>query len=273
MGDAQMPLDLLLLIYLSAAANGLLIGAISLPLIISRSILFALTMTHSILGGAILGVYLNEVLGISLPVPVTAFLMALILSILVAELSERIFSEDVSIALAVALATTITVVFSYLLAKASSTGLSLAWVYVAGTSAVATLGDLQRTLTGLVITAPLMHLISGEIKYIAFDRDGAEAMGINTRLYRYLFFALGSLAASILSMSIGVLATHVLLAIPGAIAVRFFKRRLFAASYLSATSLSLGGYALAQVMNIPPSGGIGILSAIVVIGMVVARES
>jgi zinc transport system permease protein len=267
-----MPFDLLALIYLSAAANGLLVGAISLPLILSRSILFALTMTHAVLGGAILGVYLNEVLGIALPVPITAFLMALSLSILVAELSGRIFSEDVSIALAVALATTVTVVFSYLLARVSSTGLSQAWAYVAGTSAVATLGDLQRTLTGLAIIAPLIHVINGEIKYIAFDRDGAEAMGINTRVYRYLFFALCSLAASILSMSIGVLATHVLLAIPGAVAVRFFRRRLFSASYLSAACLSLGGYALAQAMNIPPSGGIGILSAIAVLGMVMARE-
>ncbi len=268
-----MPLDLIALTYLSAAASGLLVGAISLPLLISRSTLFALTMTHAVLGGAILGVYLNEALGIGLPIPLTAFLVALMLSILVAELSEKIFSEDVSIALAIALATTITVTFSYLLARVSSTGLSQAWSYVAGTSAVATLGDLQRTLTGLVIIAPLIHLINREMKYIAFDKDGAASLGLNTRAYRYLFFALGSLATSILSTSIGVLATHVLLAVPGALAVRFFHRRLYLASYLSAACLSLGGYAIAQALNIPPSGGIGILSAIAVLGMVMARET
>lgn len=268
-----MPFDLLALIYLSAAANGFLVGAISLPLIISRSTLFALTMTHAILGGAILGIYVNEVLGLGLPVSLTAFLVALMLSILVAELSERVFSEDVSIALAVALATTITVIFSYFLARASPTSLSQAWAYVAGTSAVATLGDFQRTLTSLVVIAPLMHMISGEIKYIAFDRDGAAALGLNTRAYRYLFFALASLAASTLSMNIGVLATHVLLAIPGAVAIKFFRRKLFTASYLLAAGLSLGGYMLAQALNIPPSGGIGILSAIAVLGMVVAREA
>ncbi|MEM1976649.1 MAG: iron chelate uptake ABC transporter family permease subunit [Nitrososphaerota archaeon] len=268
-----MALDLLALIYLSAAANGLLVGAISLPLIISRSTLFALTMTHAVLGGAILGIYVNEVLGVGLPIQLTAFLVALMLSILVAELSEKFFSEDVSIALAIALATTITVVFSYLLARISPAGLSQAWSYVAGTSAVATLSDLQRTLSSLAIIVPLIHMTSGEIKYISFDRDGAAALGLNTRAYRYLFFALGSLAASTLSMSIGVLATHVLLAIPGAIAVKLFRRKLFTASYLSAACLSLGGYALAQALNIPPSGGIGILSAIAILGMVVAREA
>lgn len=267
-----MPLDLLTLIYLSAAANSILVGAISLPLILSRSTLFALTMTHAVLGGAILGIYLNEVFGLGAPVPLTAFLVALALSILVAELSEKVFSEDVSIALAVAVATTITVVFSYLLARISSTGLSQAWAYVAGSSAVATLRDLQMTLTGLIIIAPLIHLIGREIKYIAFDRDGAVALGLNTRVYRYLFFALGSLATSILSMSIGILAAHVLLAVPGALAVRFGRRRLHALSYLSAACLSLGGYALAHVLDIPPSAGIGILSAIAVLGMVIMRE-
>ncbi len=265
-------LDLIVIIYLSAAANGLLVGAISLPLILSRSTLFALTMTHSVLGGAILGVYLNEVFGLGIPVPLVAFLIALALSITVAELSEKIFSEDVAIALVVAIATTITVIFSYLVIQVSSTGLSQAWLYVAGTSAVATLGDLQKSFSALVVVAPLMHLITREIKYIAFDKDGAVAMGLNVRAYRYLFFGLGALATAILASSIGILATHILLAVPGALTVRFARRRLYPLSYLSAIALALGGYLLAQVLRIPPSGGIGILSAIAIIGMVIKRE-
>lgn len=270
--EGEIMIDLMVLIYLSAVVNGLLVGSISLPLILSRSSLFALTMTHSVLGGAILGVYLNEVFGLNIPVPAVAFLVALALAILVAELSERIFSEDVAIALMVAIATTITVVFSYLMIKISLTGASQAWLYVAGASAITTIRDLQRILSALVVVAPLMHLITREIKYIAFDRDGAVAMGLNVRAYRYLFFGLGSLATSILASSIGILATHILLAVPGALTIRLARRKLYPISYLSAVGLALGGYLLAQALRIPPSGGIGILSTMVIIGMVVKRE-
>ena len=265
-------IDLLILIYLSAAAGGLLVGSISLPLILSRGTLFALTMTHSVLGGAILGVYLNAVLGLGIPIPVTAFLTALILSILVAELSGRVFSEDVAIALVVSIATTITVVFSYLVVQVSSTGLAQAWLYVAGSSAIATSEDLQKMLSALVIVAPLMHLITRELKYIAFDLDGAIAMGLNVRVYRYLFFGLSALATSILASSIGILATHILLAVPGALAVKLARRAPYLLSYLSAIGLTLGGFLISQLLRIPPSGGIGILSAFAILGMVVKRE-
>jgi len=265
-------LELILLAYFSAIASGLLVGSISLPLILSRSTLFALTMTHSVLGGAILGVYLNVVFNLGVPAPIIAFITALLLSILVAELSEKIFSEDVAIALVVAIATTITVIFSYLVVQVSSTGLAQAWLYVAGSSAVSTMEDLQKILSALVVVAPLMHLITRELKYIAFDMDGAIAMGLNVRVYRYLFFGLSALATAILASSIGILATHILLAVPGALAIKLTRRMPYLVSYLSAIGLSLGGYAIAQLLNIPPSGGIGILSAITIIGMVVKRE-
>ena len=261
-------LELLLLTYMLAAAGGVVVGAISLPLILSRSTLFALTMTHSVLGGAILGIYLNTALNLGIPVPIIATLTALLLSILAAELSEKIFSEDVAIALTVTIATTITIIFSYLTIQISSTGLSEAWLYVAGTSAIATMDDFQRMLSAAIIIAPLMHLISRELKYIAFDRDGAIAMGLNVRVYRYLFFSLSALATSTLASTLGVLATHVLLAVPGALSMRVSRKSPYIVSYASAVLLALSGYFLAQLIGIPPSGGIGIISALIILGMV-----
>ena len=58
--------------------------------------------------------------------------------------------------------------------------------------------------TAAIIVAPLIHLISRELKYIAFDRDGATAMGLNVRVYRYLFFSLSALATATLSSTLGV---------------------------------------------------------------------
>jgi len=261
-------LELRLLAYAIATAAGVVVGAISLPLTISRSTLFALTMTHSVLGGAILGVYLNAALNLGIPVPITATLTSILLSILAAEFSERIFSEDVATALAVAIATTITIIFSYLTIQLSSTGISQAWLYIAGTSAIATIDDLLRMISAAIVVVPLVHLISRELKYIAFDRDGAAAMGLSPRLYRYLFFSLSAFAASTLASTIGVLATHVMLAVPGALSARLGGRSPYAISYASAILIALSGYLLAQAMGIPPSGGIGIISALMIPGMV-----
>ena len=70
---------------------------------------------------------------------------------------------------------------------------------------------------------PLIRIISRELKYIAFDEDGAKALGLSIRFYRYLFYSLIALAASMLSSTIGVLVTHVIMAVPGALFLRFSK--------------------------------------------------
>ena len=201
-------LNMILLTYGLAVLSGILIGSISMPMVTSRSIMFALTMLHSILGGAILGIYLNIVLGMSIPVPVTATLTAIGLSILAAELIERGFAEDVAIALSVSIATTITIVFSFLAAYLSSTAIAEAWLYIAGTSAIATIDDFSRILTASIIVIPLIHIISRELKYIAFDEDGAKALGLSVRFYRYLFYSLMAEAASLRSSILNFLIDH-----------------------------------------------------------------
>ena len=265
-------LNMILLTYGLAVLSGILIGSISMPMVTSRSIMFALTMLHSILGGAILGIYLNIVSGMSIPVPVTATLTAIGLSILAAELIERGFAEDVAIALSVSIATTITIVFSFLAAYLSSTAIAEAWLYIAGTSAIATIDDFSRILTASIIVIPLIHMISRELKYIAFDEDGAKALGLSVRFYRYLFYSLIALAASILSSTIGVLVTHVIMAVPGAVALRFSKRGSPSISYLTAIGLMVVGYLFARVINIPPSGGVGIFSAMLILVMMAWRR-
>jgi len=265
-------LELLALTYLLAALSGVLVGSVSAPLVMSRSVMLGLTMLHSILGGAILGVYLNVALEWGIPVPLAATLSAIALSILTAELVERRFAEDVAIALSVTVATTITITFSYIASYVSSTAVAEAWTYVTGTSAIATVEDLMKVMVAAVIVIPLMQLIFREFRYIAFDEDGAKALGLNVRFYRYLFYSLTALAAATLSSTIGVLATHVVLAVPGAVALRASRKAYVLTSYFVAVGLMVAGYLLARVVNIPPSGGVGILSVLAIVGVLTRRE-
>ncbi len=260
--------ELLLLTYLLAALSGGIVGSISFPIVMGRSIMFALTLLHSILGGAILGVYLNSALQLSIPIPLVAALTAIGFSILTAELVERRMSEDVATALSVAAATTMTIVFSYLASHISSTAISTAWGYVMGVSAIATEWDITVAAMALIIVAPVIHMILKEFRYIAFDEEGAKSLGLNVRFYRYIFYSLVSAASAVLSSTIGVLVTHVLLAVPGALALRVGRRHILI-TYSASLSIILLGYLMGRLLGIPPSGGVGILSVVVIIGMLV----
>lgn len=261
-------LEFLILSYAVASLSGLLVGSVSTILSTSRSITFGLTLLHSILGGSLLGVYLNSIFNLYLPIPFISTLVAICLSITVGELVERGFSEDMSTAFTVSIATTMTIVFGYLSSQISSVAVSRAWSYIAGTSAISTLEDLIKTTITLIIVLPITHLFFREFKYIAFDEDGSKALGLNIRVYRYTFYSLAAISASILSSTIGVLATHVVLSVPGFLSLKVFKRFSIAFTYLSSIGIMALGYYLASLLSIPPSGGVGLVSIITVLGVV-----
>jgi len=265
-------LDVTLLTYSLALLSGVLVGSISFPLVMSGSVMFGLTLLHSILGGALLGVFLNTVLGLPIPIQFSATLTSIFFSILTAELIQKGLSEDTATAFSVASATTLTIISSYYASSVSSTALAEAWSYVMGSSSIATIDDLFMVFLAILIVAPLTSIILREIRYISFDEDGAKAMGINIRLYRYTFYSLVAIAAATLSSTIGVLVTHVVLAVPGAISVRLTKRSHMPASYLSSVILMLCGYLVARQLTIPPSGGVGLLSTLTIFLLFLTRE-
>ncbi|MCD6564114.1 MAG: metal ABC transporter permease [Thermoproteales archaeon] len=265
-------LEIIALIYLLALLSGILVGSISLPLVMSRNIMFSLTLLHSILGGAILGVFINTMYNLNIPIPLFATFTAIFFSILAAELVEKGFPEDTATAFSVAAATTITIVFSFYASSISSTALAEAWSYVMGASSLATLEDLTKIIVVLIITIPIVHLFWREFKYIAFDPEGAEALGLNVRFYRYLFYSIVAFVSAVLSSTVGVLVAHVILAAPGAFALKIYKKKPVILSYIISTLLMLTGYILARILNIPPSGGVGLTSTILILSMVILRE-
>ena len=265
-------LEIILLTYTLAILSGILIGSVSTPLIMSRSVTFGLTMLHSILGGAILGVFLKIIFSIDVPIPLIATITAIAFSIIAAELIERGFTEDTATAFSVSTATTLTIIFSFYASSLSSTAVSEAWSYVMGSSSLATPEDIFKVFIAIILVVPMVHLLSKEFLYIAFDEEGSKAMGLNVRFYRYTFYSLVALTSATLASTIGVLVTHVVLATPGALSIRMSKKRYAFLSYFIAIAMMLAGYLLARVLNVPPSGGVGLVSTILILLMVIIRE-
>lgn len=270
----MLPIDTLtLVLYSTAVAGGLLVGSISPSLAYSRSVLLGITLMHSVLAGALIGVFINTVLGIPVPPELTAVVLAIAFSILTAEAVNRGVPEDSSIAATVSVSVSITILVTYVVSLTAPLGVSRAMSYVFGTSSIASFEDLLRVGMALVIVAPLSHIFWNEYKYVSFDPEGAEAMGLSVRFYRYLYFALASVATTALAMTLGVLLTHIVISVPGLIALRKKYVYPYRLTYLLGTIVVVGGYVLARFADIPPSGGVGIVaSAIIAYVLVIRRE-
>ena len=156
-------------LYLTALGGGLLAGSISPALAYSRSILLGITLMHSVLAGALVGVYLGSATSLPLSPSIVAVLFAVTASIATAEAVNRGVPEDSAISAVVSIFVAISIIFTYLVATQVPLGVSKAMGYVFGLSSIVTLNDLLRILIALVIVVPLSHLFWYEYKFISFD--------------------------------------------------------------------------------------------------------
>ncbi len=255
---------LTLILYSTALAGGLLVGAVSPSLAYSRSIMLGITLMHSVLAGALAGVYLSTVTGLPIPPEIMAVLFAAVASILTAEAVNRGVPEDSSIAVSVTLSVTLTLILTFYVAFATPLGLAKAMSYVFGTSSLATVEDLFRMGLALIIVVPLTHLFWSEYKYISFDPEGAESLGLSVRFYRYLYYILAAVTVTTLAMSLGVLLTHIIVTVPGLYALRKRYTYPFRLTYILGILMMIGGYGIARYFVLPPSVGVGIVSSIII---------
>jgi len=265
-------LALLAPVYAVAALGGILAGSVSPPLAYSKSVTFGITLMHSVLAGALIGVFLKDVAGIPVSPALTAIALASAISLLTAEAVNRGFPEDAAVAVSVGVSVSIAVVMAFEVSVRTSYGMSEAMGYVFGTAALATWEDVARLAASLILVLPLTHMFWCEYKYLAFDPEGARAMGIHVRAYRYLYFFIAAVAASVLAMSLGVLLAHVVISLPGLMALRLKTPYPFRLSYGVGVSMLVSGYVIAWLLGWPPSGGVGLVAAALIATAMVMRR-
>ncbi len=269
-----MPLinPVLIPLYLSAALGGVLAGSVGPPLAYSRSVTFGITLVHAVLAGALTGVYLHDVLGLQVNPLVTSILIASAMSLLTAEAISKGFPEDAAIAASVSISVSIAIIMTYEVAVSTPYGVSEALSYVFGSALLSTWEDISRLAAACIVVIPLTHIFWCEYRYIAFDPEGAESLGISVRAYRYLYYLMTAVAASTLAMSLGVLLAHVVISIPGLISLRLKTPHPFRVSYPLSISLLLIGYIIAWYLRWPPAGGVGAVSSVLVATSLVVRR-
>ncbi len=131
------------------------------------------------------------------------------------------------------------------------------------------MGDplLARTAEALVALAVgaasvlLAFLTAREIAYIGLDRDDAALSGIRLWLYDLTLYTLIGVTVMSLVRVVGFVIEHVLLLIPGALAVAAGGRSYETVTLSIGTTLLASGLGLliAIILNLSPSGVIGLL--------------
>ena len=243
--------------------SGLTVGYLSPMITLSRIVMLNLALVHAVFAGSLIGVFIIFKYGISIPVSISSIIFTILIAILVSELVERGFKQDVAIGIASALAATLIVIFSYLNAMISPIASSLAWSYVMGLSTIVRYEDLILLTMIVTLVIPIILLFKKELLYMAFDEDGLRSLGIRVRLYRHLLYALSGVVAATITMSLGVFVAHIILVVPGAIAVKLSKLKYERISIFLGVLCMLLGFMVAYIINIPPSGGVGIIATLI----------
>jgi len=127
--------------------------------------------------------------------------------------------------------------------------------------------DDELLLLGVFTLASLILVLIfyKEIKFITFDREAAEAMGVNASLFHYLLIVLIAVTTVVELKVVGSILAVVFLVAPAAAALEFSHslEKMIILSILFALSSSIMGILISAVYNLPASPTIGILASLI----------
>jgi len=113
-------------------------------------------------------------------------------------------------------------------------------------------------------------LFSREFLYIAFDEDGAKAMGLNTRIYHYLSIFIASLGIVVVTKALGSIIIYAVMIVPpllaGLLTHSFMRIRVL--SFMIVFIYGFLGLIISFIVNVAPSG---IIAALIILHYIIER--
>lgn len=246
------PLFLKALVGVALASLMSMIGAIALL----RGVAYLpAEVSHSALGGAAVGVLLSAYVSPAFE----PFLMAIAFSVATALLTEyagrKEGPEMMGAAIGGALAITMSI---YALIRGIVPGELKAIIdgYLIGDLLLLSISDLVELASVAALVLFFLTTFYSEFVYLCFDMDGAEALGINVKLYDALLFGLTGLAGVVATKAIGALLVYAFIIAPAAAAKELASSVRLHLTLTFAIALSSGilGLGLSIMLNLPASG-------------------
>ncbi len=241
-------------------------GVISPLVVASGNIFLAVEMVHAVLAAGVVG-GLASALGWPLPPLLVAVLVVVALGLATAGLVEAGLEQDTAVGVMAFTSAVIVSLGLYLLVRVDPTGGSVVTGLLVGSVFFVTPGDLQAMLAATAVVAGMVYLFGREMAYVYFDPEGAQLAGSRPWVYRSLLTTLVSVAAMTLTYVAGALMAHIILAVPGILALNMAYRRgvaaVLAASTVASVGSMLAGVGLAWWAGLNAAASVGLVLGLV----------
>ncbi len=250
---------------LAGAIVGILTALIGTFIILRKLSFIGAGISHSSFGGIALGILLG----------VNPFLTALIFCILTGFLiafTSRNFNitEDSSVGIYFPAMMSLGIILLSFVKGYTPNLLS----YLFGDILLVNKSDLLLSFISLFIVIGFIAIFYRELIYITFDYEFSEIMGINVKLFDYIFISLISLVIVVSIKIVGIILVSALIVIPPISALKFSK------NYISFLILSasigvfstIGGIILSFYLDIPPGAVIVLFSTLILFLILIFKK-
>ena len=230
----------------------LLLGGVFLSLLLAvysfvvyffRLAFLGIAVSHSVLAGLAIGVFLG------IDPTISAMVFSVLVGWLIALLKKKAgLTEDASIGIVLAISMAVGVVLIYL---SGYQGNLLAYLF--GSIMTISSSDVVFLFFLLLFTAFFFWKNRWKILYLCFDEETAYSSGINTSLLYYTLVALLSLLITYTTKVVGIILTHAMLVLPAATAYQLvwhYDSLLLLSGIFSLLS-TFGGITLAYFTDLP----------------------
>jgi len=221
-------------------------------------------VAHAALGGAALGLFLQESGLVPWFDPILGALMfSIFVAIVTGYAGESGIAQKMEVAVGVSFALSMSLAV-FLMYYIPPTKVPQIWGYLTGD--ILLLDNLDIILLGAttVVLVFLTALFRQEFVYVSVDMEGSTAHGLNTKAYHYLMLITAALAISLATKAVGAILVYAIVVAPAAASNEVFNsvRAVMIAVFGIALLSQLIGIAASFTFRTSPSAIAGILAAL-----------
>jgi zinc transport system permease protein len=260
---------------LASVIAGALLGFLGVYVVLRRTVFVSAALTQLSTLGLIVALLVEEQFGVEVEHAGVQLAVALLFSVIGALVlgaleSGRRLPTEAGVGMSYVVAGALVILGANRLIHAAHDLNSM----VFGNAVAVPFTDVIVLTVVTVVCAAVHTIFQKELVFVSFDRETAEAVGLDARLWNgVLFFTIG-LAIPASARALGALPVFAFLTIPAAAALLLFQR--LPAVMLGATILgvlaSAGGYVLSWVWQLPTGATMVTLAALMVVpGLLLKR--
>ena len=230
-------------------------------IIVFRGLSFLVSaIAHSALAGAALAIVLDQY-GIieNMNPTVGALLFGIIMAVFIGAYGKTEVREHMEVAIGVsfALSMSLAVLFISMMKEYSVE----AWGLILGDILLLSTEDILLLIAISVIVAFIFVVFMREFIFVAFDAEGAKALGVNVKLYDMLMLILVASSTVVLLRGVGAILVYAVLVVPPAIANVVGKHvaDVMVKAFIISVISGVIGIVVSFPLHVAPSAIIGII--------------